>query len=590
MALVNCIIVPDNVTNVIPGSVNISSKELFITPVDGFFVSAADFTDNTFESFGDDVNGIILFDSGSGNKLKLENTTEAYRSDNKVKITVNFYSEFSINQETLLLIDVDGEAQSSLSAQVIIHLLEGVSANDFGSITVTPNTDIGVTHSSGSSSVPGSWYNGYTRHSFKLSSLHAVEVKIATIVFKSVQGENLNDNLLNVLQPLASDLLSLGQWGYGDWSAINDPGFRLVYASGVGPNDVSAVTSSGVKIIEKHFDLYYTPVGPSLTYPNPSLSEHPGDNYIMFSLVELAQFGLPPAAKKINRIETSLADLPNGSFNVIPPSGIGKKSPPIVKVYGNPGAIFQVTFRQSNVIAGGSISKSADPTVGGNFNGIVPDMPVGFVTIPSSGFFAFKLPPVPAKVALPADPSGWTEFEMTVEAGPMTAIFDSTVSVGGSIVKPGLINSSVTNIFYQYPNVNIEFTTTITGLGAYSGGFNNVFGFGGLGLSKFGVANKPPTIDPNKPLLSANTRRFEIRLFKSGDFVISNQPVASMFIPGILNNKDVVSFSNLRVKIGNGLKDTDTDYATITGSINCASFGRQDQEYTIDLTEVLTHS
>ena len=104
------------------------------------------------------------------------------------------------------------------------------------------------------------------------------------------------------------------------------------------------------------------------------------------------------------------------------------------------------------------------------------------------------------------------------------------------------------------------------------------------------MANKPPTIDPNKPLLSANTRRFEIRLFKSGDFVISNQPVASMFIPGILNNKDVVSFSNLRAKIGNGLKDTDTDYATITGSINCASFGRQDQEYTIDLTEVLTHS
>lgn len=590
MALVNCIIVPDSVTNVVAGSVNISSKELFITPVDGFFVSAADFTDNTFESFGNDVNGIILFDSGSGNKLKLENTTEAYRSDNKVKVTVNFYSEFSINQETLLLIDIDGEAQNDLNMQVVIHLLEGVSTNDFGSITVTPNTDISVTHSSGLSSVPGSWYNGYTRHTFKLSSLNAVEVKVATIVFKSVQGENLDDNILNVLQPIASDLLSLGQWGYGDWSAINDPGFRLVFAKGVGPNDVSAVTSSGVKIIEKHFDLYYTPVGTSLIYPNPSLSEHPGNNYIMFSMVELAQFSLPIPAKKISRIETSLADLPNGSFNVIPPSGIRESDPPIVKVYGNPGAIFQVTFRQSNVVAGGSLSRSADPTIGGNFNGIVPDMPIGFVTIPNSGFYAFKLPPVPAKVALPADPSGWTEFEMTVEAGPMTVVLDSTVNVGGTIVKPGLINSSVTNIFYQYPNVNIEFVTRITGLGAYSGGFNKIVGFGGSGLSKFGVANKPPTRDPNKPQSPINTRRFEIRLFKSGDFVISNQPVASMFTPSILNNQDAVSFSNLRVAIGNGLGNVDTSYATITGSVHCARFGRQDQEYTIDLAEILTHS
>ena len=61
MALVNCEIVEDSIVGQVSGEGNITARELYIKPKEGFYVAAKDFADNTYDTYSSYVQGIIDF-------------------------------------------------------------------------------------------------------------------------------------------------------------------------------------------------------------------------------------------------------------------------------------------------------------------------------------------------------------------------------------------------------------------------------------------------------------------------------------------------------------------------------------------------
>ena len=104
MGLINCKIVGEIIVEQTPGVGDIAPYELYIIPDDDYVIAASDFTDNTFDTFSSYVNGIIDF--GDTGKLEMVDTVIAYGTDNRVKITVNLYPDYSIAEDTTITIDI----------------------------------------------------------------------------------------------------------------------------------------------------------------------------------------------------------------------------------------------------------------------------------------------------------------------------------------------------------------------------------------------------------------------------------------------------------------------------------------------------
>lgn len=593
MALTNCKIVDEVTVAQASGVGNINSYELFIKPDDGFYVAAKDFTDKTFDTFQSFVQGV--FDFGPDGVLELTDTTTPYADDNEVKVTVNLYADYSITEDTTLTIDIDGEASSTPALPVYIHLFENVSTQTFGDVSIS--LEPGVTTSNVISTASIGSSIGYKRHQFAYTGQVGVEVKVATIIFKATQTTGTTVNFIgNTLGPSALDFFP---------SNFENQGWDFVYtpSPNFGDNDVPIDTEDGLKAEQRYVELFYTPQD-GVNYITPSDASATGDEIAstqsFFSVTTLeggARSGV------ITDVTTDLGSLPSGSSNVIPDSGITSSNPPIVKVHGTPGSTFKIEFRESRVVDGGDISRST--VVGANdfFNGEIPDMPEGFVTIPSTGVYLFKMPKVASFTT-----SGFKEFEMKITGGVNTIIKSSAVKTGGTSTGIGTNGAIVINKFFQYPKVNVTFTAAALPSGiTYTTGFDattQLTGFGGTGSNKTGVPLMPPSSNAKLP---STTRvvKFEIRVTDVGTFSFDSSNITdvtnsagtithrtfdeSQFVASALDNKDIVTFSNLKAYIGEGTSDVSADandFFTITGTIRCKRFGNQDQTYTIDLSEL----
>ena len=587
MALKNCEIVSAVTSEQTAGAGNIESYELFIVPKEGFLVAAKDFTDNTYDTFGSAVQGIIDF--GDTGKLILTDTTTAYAPDNQVKITVNLYPEYSITENTTLTIDIDGEASKAPGKSIYIHLFENFSNNANGTLSITLESGVTTTN------VATTVFGGYKRHQFVYTGEEGVKTKVATLIFKATQDTSTTQ--VNVVKSTVSgsDFL-LSDYENQGWT------FEYTAFPNFGSNDVSADTEDGEKVIEKYVELFYEPQ-PNVDYINPTSADAGFTNMVnAANFFDVASFN-EVRSFQITDVTTNLKDLPSGSSNVIPDTGITSSNPPIVRVHGTPGSTFKIEFRESRVVDGTDTSRST--VVGANdfFNGEIPNMPEGFVKIPSSGVYLFKMPEVASFTT-----SGFKEFEMKITGGPNTIIKSSAVKTGGTSTGVDTRGAVVINKFFQYPKVNITFAAAALPSGiTYTTGFDattQLTGFGGTGSSKTGVPLMPPSSNAKLP---STTRvvKFEIRVTDVGTFSFDSNNITdvtnsagtithrtfdeSQFVASALDNEDIVTFSNLKAYIGEGTSDVSgdaNDFFTITGTIRCKRFGKQNQTYTIDLSEL----
>ena len=200
---------------------------------------------------------------------------------------------------------------------------------------------------------------------------------------------------------------------------------------------------------------------------------------------------------------------------------------------------------------------------------------------------------------------------MKITGGVNTIVKPSVVKAGGTSTGINTKGAIVVNKFFQYPKVNITFAaaTLPTDWGYTHSSYNattQLTGFGGSGSNKTGVPLMPPSSNAKLP---STTRvvKFEIRVKNDtgGAFSFDTNNITdvtnsagtithrtfdkSQFVASALDNKDVVSFSNLKAYIGEGTSDVSgdaDDFFTITGTIRCKKFGYQDQTYTIDLSEL----
>ena len=585
MALVNCEIVEDSIVGQVSGEGNITARELYIKPKEGFYVAAKDFADNTYDTYSSYVQGIIDF--GPEGKLQLTDTTTPYADDNEVKITVNLFADYSITEDTVLSIDIDGRASATPATNVNIQVIERFSTLSNGSITIDLEEGVSVVDggliSSGWLSTQNGTTTAFKRHQFTFAGQVGVESKVATITLKA--DANTDIDYVNFVTRINISGSHPG-WFYvpdpESMSAVGYAGFRWVYDEypNIGSSDVSINTSGGPQPEQKHFVLYYTPE-PDFAYDaydsgGPSSDT---DRWNVFN-AKVSTAEASTRSLSITNVTTDLGSLPSGSFNVIPSSGITTNNTPIVKVYGTPGAAFRVEFKESKVVEGVSSSRSTNTGAVDYFGGIIPNMPSGIVVIPRGGIYTFKMPNIAAFTT-----TGWKEFEMKITASNGTIIKSSAIKTGGTSVNIGASGSIVTNKFYQYPKVNIALAVkdiTLAGW-SYGAGYTDVIqlpGFGGSGSGKYGV-----------PMMPASSRfiNFEIRVTKTGGaFSLSNTFDRSQFVATERSNRDVVSFSNLKARIGEGLTDTTVTFATITGTIRCDRFGFGDQVYTLDLSEIFT--
>lgn len=619
MGLINCKIVGEIVLEQTPGVGDIAPYELYITPDDGYVIAAKDLTDNTLDTFSSYVNGIIDF--GDTGKLEMVDTITAYGTDNQVKITVNLYPGYSIEEDTTITIDVDGAAYLTplITRKAILNdrfstTLTGIQADSSFLPDATPHSvafalEPGVTVEStlvyNTPSVVGPPMVGvpgqnsaYKRHLFTFTGNEGYETKLATVTLQV--GEFVNPFLTLSDVPYSLENPEMGYF-IGDVltghqltnTTPNDSGVNQMRSEqllGISSDGSLPITTfvfvEGVRSIRLQFDLFATPSGATMSIGGVSSG-------ILQSFTDITTHPvlatIPVAVNKlsISNITTSLGSLPNGSFNVIPSSGITLNDTPIVKVYGTPGARFKVELVESRVVEGLSNNRATNDGAVDYFGGIIPDMPVGLAIIPKNGIYSFKMPTIASHTG-----TGWKEFEMKVTAEPGTTIGPRAVKVGGKSTNIGLSKSTVTNTFYQYPKVNIEFEVVLpSGLGEYEDTYTSddqLPNFGGTGSGKYGVPMMPPSSDSRLPD-STRTINFEIRLKKlGGAFSLSETFSKSHFVATERDNKDLVRFSKLKARIGRGLSDTTSTAATIFGTIKCNRFGFVNQTYTLDLSKILT--
>jgi hypothetical protein len=323
--------------------------------------------------------------------------------------------------------------------------------------------------------------------------------------------------------------------------------------------------------------------------------------------------------KSITKVVTKFANLPNSNADhIIPSIGIPRDAGAgILEIYGTPGAEFAVSLRESRFVEiseGSPRSSFPDtPTVLQQDGGSIPWMENKYLIIPSSGVYSLPMPYIaPLTIT-----DGWKEFEMVIGTNSET-IYEYVGTSGSQHVThrgTDILNSAVgaskfssldiaehiyrlTNTLIQYPNVSIKLDAIKDSDWTYTSGFNitDVKQYGKLGIREWG----------NPLALIGYNVDYEIRLYDEtttfsladakanykNSTEIANYTVdpAEHFIATYPDNEDIVSFSPIRVHVGEGVADTNNDYATATGSIYISQFGLQTQTYTIDFTKIFNNS
>ena len=297
--------------------------------------------------------------------------------------------------------------------------------------------------------------------------------------------------------------------------------------------------------------------------------------------------------KSITNIEVRGSSMTAG--NQIAQQGVSSDNPTVVSVFGDPGAQFEVSLTEvsQNVISspavtggtGRSVSLGGSPaglTSVQKAGGVIPDMPDGIIEIPSSGVYKFKLPEISA-----LNEEGWREFDLDVQGVNNTYFNTSVIKPNTKIEKPGVADVKLTNKYFQYSKVSVEFDSIKASGWSYETNYANtdLTKVGKVGSRKSGLALT--TIKPTKYI------DFEIRVKETSTTFSLIDGVTldgNLFTPSAPDNGDIVTFSNLKAWKGNGAGDTTNHYGTITGTAIVSKYGKASQTYTIDLTKVFKNS
>jgi len=248
MALTNCSI--NSTSEVVPQDQgNIISQVLYITPDDGYLVSAVDFsvanrsyTNNSSSlEFVNGTNGVIL--DIAINSITLSNTTNVGATDNKVKVIVDLENGYTMpGVNTVLTIDIDGGAVSDSLINIRAALFEGVTDAVDTNLIIIPNTE-----STGGIDPSYSLYNGgsHNIHYFNATTMPGTQLLLATITVETVGDTNLS------LTPQPQLSIIAGE--YAMYEAL--PKFELVPMYD-GYTPVETVTTGLLK--SKTYYLYFT--------------------------------------------------------------------------------------------------------------------------------------------------------------------------------------------------------------------------------------------------------------------------------------------------------------------------------------------
>ena len=628
-ALLNCQIVPDVEATQTAGGSNINNYELYITPDEGFTVSAADFSDNTEITFPESIGTIVL-------PIILEDTISPHHPVNKVKINVDFEDNWVMpSSDYEVDIDISGSAQILGLKKFTLAIWDRVKYENPDHVNTTWSLG-------GGDNYLGISLNNETA----TTSVSNLSVASASLYVYYVDVEGLPGSLVSVAKVTAeSDSDIDASIGFPFMSLNNTPprpdvglagqvngdaSTYWAYNNDTSPNPQEIEVSSAGTIKHNKFSgdiIYKIPENPDFDYDGGNADGAIDENYTITIDIRNATDAIYPAILDeeggseeesddggiiytgtidpnvpgggkptgyINNVITNFDRLPgsNGN-NIIPSSGISGKGP-YVSILGDSGAEFSIQFKETKVVevvTGRSLGTGVLDT----FGNLVQDMPEGIVKISSKGSYSFFFPEVTAL----ADGS-YKEFDMIITAEGSTSMRKSVMnSFVESRFQNGLaIGSILTNKFYQYDEVNTQLLATKDSNWTFThvDYDSPVSVIGGTGSNKTGIAlgniNDMYWIPETDKIVN-----FEIRVTRTGgtfSLKLNEEDLedSSVVLTTLVErNQDDTVIANLQPFIGEGTSDTVldfNDFATLTGSITYSKFGKQDQVYTIDLEKIFS--
>ena len=635
-ALLNCQIVPDVEATQTAGGSNINNYELYITPDEGFTVSAADFSDNTEITFPESIGIIVL-------PIILEDTISPHHPVNKVKINVDFEDNWVMpSSDYEVDIDISGSAQILGLKKFTVAIWDKVKY-------LNPN-HVNTTWSQGGGDI---FYTGASLNLFSAVAPTVSNITIGndTLRIYYVDVEGLPGSIVSLAKVVAQSESDIDEAdGFPFMSLDNTPptpdvSFLVNYTNGdnycgwvyndvTSPNPKEVVVSSAGTIKHDRFSgdiMYkipddYTNIDSIPVYNGNNVGGQVYENYAIEISIRSASDALYPAITDeggteeefddggiittgtinphvpgggkptgyINNVITNFDRLPgsNGN-NIIPSSGISGKGP-YVSILGDPGAEFSIQFKETKVVevvTGRSLGTGVLDT----FGNLVQDMPEGIVKISSKGSYSFFFPEVTAL----ADGS-YKEFDMIITAEGSTSMRKSVMnSFVETRFQNGLaIGSILINKFYQYDEVNTQLLATKDSNWTFThvDYDSPVSVIGGTGSNKTGIAlgniNDMYWIPETDKIVN-----FEIRVTRTGGYFslkLNEEDLedSSVVLTTLVErNQDDTVIANLQPFIGEGTSDASgdaNDFATLTGNITYSKFGKQDQVYTIDLEKIFS--
>ena len=640
--LLNCQIVPDVEATQTAGGSNINNYELYITPDEGFTVSAADFSDNTEITFPESIGTIVL-------PIILEDTISPHHPVNKVKINVDFEDNWVMpSSDYEVDIDISGSAQILGLKKFTVAIWDKIKYN---------NPDhVNTTWSQGGGDI---YYTGYSINATSIPPpavapiVSNITIGNETLRIYYVDVEGLPGSIVSLAKVVAQSESDIDEADGFPFMTLNgtvepkpDVNFLVNYTNGNNYtnwdyNDVTSpnpnpieVSSAGTikhnrfsgdilyKIPEDYINMNSIPgyngnnVGGQIdenyaieisirsasdaNYPEipdeegGSEEESDDGGIITTGTINPAVPGDGKPTGYINNVITNFDRLPgsNGN-NIIPSSGISGKGP-YVSILGDPGAEFSIQFKETKVVEAVT-GRSLGTGVLDTFGNLVQDMPEGIVKISSKGSYSFFFPEVTAL----ADGS-YKEFDMIITAEGSTSMRKSVMnSFIESRFQNGLaIGSILINKFYQYDEVNTQLLATKDSNWTFThvDYDSPVSVIGGTGSNKTGIAlgniNDMYWIPETDKIVN-----FEIRVTRTGgtfSLKLNEEDLedSSVVLTTLVErNQDDTVIANLQPFIGEGTSDASgdaNDFATLTGNITYSKFGKQDQVYTIDLEKIFS--
>lgn len=634
-ALLNCQIVPDVEATQTAGGSNINNYELYITPDEGFTVSAADFSDNTEITFPESIGIIVL-------PIILEDTISPHHPVNKVKINVDFEDNWVMpSSDYEVDIDISGSAQILGLKKFTLAIWDKVKYE---------NPDhVNTTWSQGGGDI---FFDGISINAFSITppavapTVSNITIGNAALYIYYVDVEGLPGSRVSLAKVVAQSESDIDEADGFPYMSLNstpptpDVSFlgqfngdaltSWVYNDITSPNPKEVIVSSAGTIKHDRFSgeiMYTIPEDPYFNYNGNNVGGQVDENYaIEISIRSATDAPYPEITDEeggseeesddggiittgtinphvsgggkptgyINNVITNFDRLPgsNGN-NIIPSSGISGKGP-YVSILGDPGAEFSIQFKETKVVEAVT-GRSLGTGVLDTFGNLVQDMPEGIVKINSKGSYSFFFPEVTAL----ADGS-YKEFDMIITAEGSTSMRKSVMnSFVESRFQNGLaIGSILTNKFYQYDEVNTQLLATKDSNWTFThvDYDSPVSVIGGTGSNKTGIAlgniNDMYWIPETDKIVN-----FEIRVTRTGgtfSLKLNEEDLedSSVVLTTLVErNQDDTVIANLQPFIGEGTSDASgdaNDFATLTGNITYSKFGKQDQVYTIDLEKIFS--